>query len=182
VFITWRPDNRAPYAFEERVITKAQLAQVGVDHPDLVWNAGNGWMVPEGSISDAAWPYIVADPGLIRVDRNGQTVSFDAPSEYEEAKVADLKKELASRDLPTTGSKDELRQRLEASDAAMVAAPEASSGVAADGGVQEAADTTGGSPDTSGPVTAGGGSTATSTAGSTTSTGPATAGSGSTAP
>lgn len=186
MFITWRPSSpegfREPFHFEDRRITKAELKQVGVEHDDLVWNQGNNWMIAESQISDAAWPYIVADPNLIRVDRNGQRIHFDAPSEYEEAKVADLKKELAARDLSTTGTKDELRERLEASDAEMVAAPDTSPGVAADGGLQEAADASDASTDTSGPVTAGGGSTATSTGSASGSTGPATTGSGSTAP
>lgn len=72
-YITWRPENREPFPFEERVITQAHLATLGVEvDRDLVWNAANGWSVPRSKISDDAWPYVSGDSGFRIVDEDDE--------------------------------------------------------------------------------------------------------------
>lgn len=55
----------APTQFNTKTITGAQWAQAGVDDQETAhWGAENNWKIPAERFSDAAWPFIEADPSL----------------------------------------------------------------------------------------------------------------------
>lgn len=57
-----------------RQITADEWAKVGVtDMETVVWDRYNGWTVPDSKFTEAAWPFIEADKGFVRIgDRAGQ--------------------------------------------------------------------------------------------------------------
>lgn len=49
-----------------REIRRDQWEEVGVpDQETLIWSNANAWTIPASKISENAWPYIVADEGLV---------------------------------------------------------------------------------------------------------------------
>lgn len=49
---------------DERVISKADFKLVGVDHPTLQWDRGNGFHVPVEDISEEAWSIVDGDDDM----------------------------------------------------------------------------------------------------------------------
>lgn len=88
-YITWRPENREPFPFEDRVISQRHLATLGVEvDRDLVWNAANGWSVPRSKISDDAWPYVQGDAGFRIVEEDDEQTPADAETTTQPAEDA----------------------------------------------------------------------------------------------
>lgn len=109
-FIKWRPENREPYPFEERVLSRPNFEALGVDQDALTWNRANGWMVPRSKISDEAWPYVVGDTGFVVVEQDNEEAGM---TDYSEMDYRQLQEAAKAAGLPAGGSADEIRQRLD---------------------------------------------------------------------